>query len=104
MPRVSRKLSRSKVYHVMVRGNERKKIFIDDEDRERFISTIREKNKERKFLVYAFCLMDNHIHLLINEGQDQITKIMQRIGVSYAYYFNKKYKRTGHLFQDRFKS
>lgn len=104
MPRVSRKLSRSKVYHVMIRGNERKKIFIDDEDRERFIGTIREKNKERKFLVYAFCLMDNHIHLLINEEHDQIPKIMQRIGVSYAYYFNKKYKRTGHLFQDRFKS
>jgi len=104
MPRISRQLSESKVYHVMIRGNERKNIFLNDQDRERFIDTLRVKNKEKAFLVYAYCLMDNHVHLLINEGRDQITKIMQRICVSYAYYFNKKYNRTGHLFQDRFKS
>ena len=104
MPRISRQFSKSKIYHVMIRGNERKKIFLDDEDREKFVDIIRGKKRERAFLVYAFCLMDNHVHLLINEGQDQINKIMQRIGISYAYYFNKKYKRIGHLFQDRFKS
>ncbi len=48
--------------------------------------------------------MDNHVHLLINEGSDEIGRIMKRINISYAYYFNKKYVRTGHLFQDRFKS
>jgi putative transposase len=104
MPRVARKLSESKTYHVMIRGNERKDIFHDDEDKSRFIDILYEKNKAKKYAVYAYCLMDNHVHLLINEGNDEISRIMKRINVSYAYYFNKKYGRIGHLFQDRFKS
>ncbi|MBP2661400.1 MAG: transposase like protein, partial [Firmicutes bacterium] len=104
MPRQGRQLSESKIYHVMIRGNARKNIFLDDEDKNRFIEILSEKNKERKFVIYAYCLMDNHVHLLINEGSDEIGRIMKRINISYAYYFNKKYVRTGHLFQDRFKS
>ncbi|MHB8918486.1 MAG: REP-associated tyrosine transposase, partial [Desulfocucumaceae bacterium] len=104
MPRVSRKLSKTGIYHVMLRGNERRKIFLCDEDRKRFIDILREKGREKEFSVLAYCLMDNHVHLLISEGKDQINRVMKRIGVSYVYYFNKKYKRTGHLFQDRFKS
>ena len=104
MPRISRKLSKTGMYHVMLRGNEQRKIFLYDEDRKRFIETLREKGKEKEFSVLAYCLMDNHVHLLIREGKDQINRVMKRIGVSYVYYFNKKYKRTGHLFQDRFKS
>lgn len=104
MPRIGRKLSESKTYHVMIRGNERKSIFLDDEDRSRFIEILYEKSKENKYTVYAYCLMDNHVHLLIAEGSNAISLIMKRINVSYAYYFNKKYGRIGHLFQDRFKS
>lgn len=104
MPRQRRALAESKTYHIMVRGNERKKLFIDDEDKLRFMEILCEKNKEKKFEVLAYCIMDNHVHLLINEGGDQIARIMKRINVSYAYYFNKKYNRVGHLFQDRFKS
>ncbi len=104
MPREGRRLSESKIYHIMIRGNERKYIFLDDEDKKRFIEILNEKNKERKFAIYAYCLMDNHVHILINEGIDEIGKIMKRINISYAYYFNKKYDRIGHLFQDRFKS
>lgn len=104
MPRVSRKLSKTGIYHVMVRGNEQRKIFMDDGDRKRFIDTLFEKSKEQEFSVLAYCLMDNHLHLLIREGNDRINRVMKRIGVSYVYYFNKKYRRTGHLFQDRFKS
>jgi REP element-mobilizing transposase RayT len=104
MPRQMRILSKSKVYHIMLRGNEKKDIFLDDEDREKFLSTIRDKNKENKWLIYAYCLMDNHVHLLINEGLDTIASIMKKINTSYAYYFNNKYKRVGHLLQDRFRS
>jgi putative transposase len=104
MPRQGRQLSESKIYHVMIRGNERKNIFTEDEDKKRFIEIVSEKNKDRKFSIYAYCLMDNHVHLLINEGIDEIGRIMKRINISYAYYFNKKYGRIGHLFQDRFKS
>ncbi|MFX4262584.1 REP-associated tyrosine transposase [Pelotomaculum propionicicum] len=104
MPRQMRKLSESKIYHVMIRGNEKKDIFLDDEDREELLYIIREKNKEKKWNIYAYCLMNNHVHLLINEGVDEIARIMQRINISYAHYFNKKYKRVGHLLQDRYRS
>ncbi|ATW26523.1 transposase [Candidatus Formimonas warabiya] len=104
MPRQSRKLSESKNYHVMIRGNEKKELFRNNEDKARFIAILKEKNEHNKYSIYAFCLMDNHVHLLINEGRDEISRIMKRINVSYVYYFNKKYNRTGHLFQDRFKS
>lgn len=104
MSRSSRRLSKSQVYHVIIRGNERRKIFLCDEDRIKFIDILQEKSEEGEFSVLAYCLMDNHVHLMIREGTDQINRIMQRISVSYVYYFNKNYERTGHLFQDRFKS
>jgi REP element-mobilizing transposase RayT len=104
MPRQIRKISESKTYHIMIRGNERKALFLDDEDRIKFLDTLYEKGKDRKYKIFAYCLMGNHVHLLINEGSDEISRIMKRIEVSYAYYFNKKYRRIGHLFQDRFKS
>ncbi len=104
MPRVSRIVASSGIYHVMLRGNEQRDIFIDDEDRTRFIGTLKDKLKEGHFKLYAYCLMDNHIHMLISESDKKISNFIRRITVSYAYYFNKKYKRIGHLFQDRFKS
>jgi len=104
MPRQMRRLSESGIYHIMIRGNERKKLFFDDEDREKFIDILCEKKKEQGYLIYAYCLMDNHVHLLIKEEKDTIARIMKRINTSYAYYFNKKYQRVGHVFQDRFKS
>lgn len=104
MPRQTRELSKSKVYHIMIRGNEKKDIFLDNEDRGKFISTLYDKNNEKKWCLYAFCLMDNHVHLLINEGEESISRIMKRISTSYVYYFNKKYTRVGHLLQDRYRS
>jgi len=88
----------------MLRGNERKSIFNSDEDKQRFMETVDEKKRGNRFYLHAFCLMDNHIHLMLSEGVEDIARVMKRITVSYVYYFNKKYKRVGHLFQDRFKS
>lgn len=104
MPRESRKRSESKIYHVMIRGNERKQIFLDDDDKIRFIDILKEKKQNQNYSIYGYCLMDNHVHLLINEGDETISQVMKKINISYAYYFNKKYGRVGHLFQDRFKS
>ena len=104
MPRQARILNEKNVYHVMLRGNNREKIFIDNEDKQRIIETIRLKKKDREFFLYAYCVMDNHIHLVIREGEDSLSRIVKRIGVSYAYYFNKKYNRIGHVFQGRSKS
>lgn len=104
MPRGARIKSSTGIYHVVQRGNERANIFRDTEDKMKFINILRSKKGKMTFTVYAFCLMDNHIHLLINEGEDEIGNIMKSINVSYVTYFNKKYDRIGHLFQGRFKS
>ena len=104
MPRQKRKLGLSKIYHVIARGNEKKDIFIDDEDKNKFIQIITNKKKKNEYTLFAYCLMNNHLHLLVKEEEDNISRIMRRINTAYAYYFNKKYNRVGHVFQDRFKS
>ncbi|HHY81981.1 MAG TPA: transposase [Clostridiales bacterium] len=104
MPRQQRIKSNSGYYHIMLRGNERNNIFKGDEDKHRFIEIMHEKKKNNRFYLHAFCLMDNHVHLLLREGMEDVAAVMKRITVSYVHYFNKKYKRVGHLFQDRFKS
>ena len=104
MPRQARVYSDTGIYHIMMRGNEKRKIFLDDEDRMRFIHTLFEKASEERTDIYAYCLMDNHVHLLLHEEGDNLARLIKRINVSFVYYFNKKYKRIGHLFQDRFKS
>ncbi|MBO8159052.1 transposase [Thermosyntropha sp.] len=104
MPRSRRVKSRSGCYHVILRGNEKKPIFYDDEDRLRFISTLQAKKKATGFYLYAFCLMSNHIHMMIGENGRDLSDVMKRIAVSYVSYFNHKHERIGHLFQDRFKS
>ncbi|SHK58493.1 REP-associated tyrosine transposase [Desulforamulus aeronauticus] len=104
MPRHQRILSENGTYHVMIRGNERKNLFLDEEDKQKFIEILNTKKEETGFLIFAYCLMDNHVHLLVRESIEGLATIMKRINVSYVYYFNQKNRRTGHLFQDRFKS
>lgn len=113
MARPLRKKSGTGIYHVMLRGINRQVIFEDDEDYFQMISILRgqcdryddEGNRLSPFCIfYAYCLMSNHLHLLIRERADNISDIVKRIGVTYAHYFNKKYERNGHLFQDRFRS
>jgi len=88
----------------MLRGNERKDIFIDEEDKGKFIKIVFKKKADEAFKLYAYCIMDNHLHLVIQEQKEVISKVIKKIATSYAYYFNTKYKRVGHLFQGRYKS
>lgn len=105
MPRSARiKKGEYCTYHIVQRGNEKKEIFFNDGDRRRFIGTLSKMKEKYNFIVYAYCLMDNHVHLLINTNGSDISQIMKSINVSYVGYINKKYQRCGHLFQDRFKS
>lgn len=104
MARLQRKYSNTGYYHIMLRGNERKRIFRDDEDRLRFINILQKKQSETDLSFQAYCLMDNHIHLVLRETNHEISLIMKGIATSYAMYFNIKYGRVGHVFQDRFKS
>ncbi|MEA1940284.1 MAG: transposase [Candidatus Caldatribacteriota bacterium] len=104
MPRKARKLSSTNIYHVMIRGNRKQDIFLDDEDRFKFLKVLRKVKQKKEYTLYAYCVMNNHVHLLIKEKDEQLSQTMKRINVSYANYFNKKYRQVGHLFQDRFKS
>lgn len=104
MPRQARKKSEIGIYHVMLRGINKQQIFEYEEDQERFIETLKRYKKEIDFKVYAYCLMGNHIHLMLKEGNESISETLKRIAGSYVYWYNWKYGRSGHLFQDRFKS
>lgn len=104
MPRYARKRSDTLIYHIMLRGNNREKIFIDDEDKLKIIGTLERKKRNNEYNLYAYCVMDNHIHLVVKEGEEQIGSIIKRVAGSYSNYFNKKYQRIGHVFQERYKS
>jgi len=104
MPRIQREKGEFSTYHIVQRGNERKNIFLRDEDKLRFLDTMAKTREKYNFLVYCYCLMDNHVHLLINDNGNDISKLMKSINVSYVSYFNRVNKRFGHLFQDRFRS
>ncbi len=104
MPRIARKKSASGIYHVMLRGVNKQVIFHDVEDCKRFLDALRRYKPVSGYEIYAYCLMPNHIHLLIREGEESIGQALKRISSSYVYWYNKKYERVGHLFQNRFKS
>lgn len=103
MPRQSRKQSATGIYHIMIRGINRQRIFEDHEDCEVFISTLLRSKEKIGFALYGYCLMGNHIHLLIKE-QKSLALAMQSVCSSYVYWYNGKYDRIGHLFQERYKS
>lgn len=105
MPRYARvKTGEYCTYHIIERGNARKPIFFDANDKGRFLDTLRKMKQRYGYKLYAYCLMDNHVHLVIDSNGSDISTIMKSINVSYVFYFNKKYQRCGHLFQDRFRS
>lgn len=104
MPRGPREKSSSGIYHIMLRGINRQTIFEDDEDRIKFLETLKNYKDISKYQIYSYCLMDNHIHILMKEMQEPISITIKRICASYVYWYNQKYERCGHLFQERFKS
>lgn len=104
MPRKARKRSSSGVYHIMWRGINRQTIFEDDEDRKKFLETLKKYRDISGYVLYGYCLMDNHVHLLMKESEEPISDAMKRISSSYVYWYNLKYERCGHLFQGRFNS
>ncbi len=104
MSRKARCKSSTGVYHVIIRGADRRVIFADDEDCIRFLKVLFRVKKETDFKMYAYCLMGNHAHFLIKELDVPLEIIFKKIGCSYVYYYNRKYQLHGHLFQDRYKS
>lgn len=113
----------AKIYHIYNRGTEKRSIFMDAADRPRFLYNLQEFNDENPALnwqykgisevrpqkrvvdILAYCLMPNHYHLMLRQIRDNgITSFMRKIGTGYTMYFNKKYGRSGALFQGKFKS
>ncbi|MFT4110770.1 transposase [Propionicimonas sp.] len=88
----------------MLRGVNRDPIFLDDEDRRRFLGALAAAKDACGWTVLAYCLMGNHVHLVLRVGNEALGESVRRVGVRYAGWFNRKYGRVGHLFQDRFKS
>jgi len=91
-------------YHVLSRGNERKEIFRDEKDHLRFFDTLGKMVERFKLEVHAYVLMKNHFHLLVHTKEANLSRAIQWLGVSYSVWFNQRHKRSGHLFQGRFKS
>ena len=96
--------SEASIYHVIARGTGRQIIFEDDEDRKRFLYLFKKALKDCGAEVYAWCLMSNHVHLLIHASIDVLSKVMHSVLRPYAIYFNERNGRVGHLFQERFRS
>jgi REP element-mobilizing transposase RayT len=92
------------VYHVMARGNERRAVFRDDADRERYLSRLEHYREKFGFKLLAYCLMDNHVHLAIETGDEPLSRIMAGLQSSYTQGFNRRHGRVGHLFKGRYKA
>ena len=92
------------LYHVITRGNDRQDIFHSSEDHRKFLSLLAAQKQLTSFFLYAYCLMTNHVHLLIERQAETVGKIMQRVLTGYSQYYNRKYKHVGHVFQGRHKS
>jgi putative transposase len=90
------------IYHITSRGNRRSIIFNNQEDYDRYLSLITETQAELPFQLHAYCLMSNHLHLLVETTTTPIQEIMWSIQTSYANYFNKRYQLDGHVFQGRY--
>jgi REP element-mobilizing transposase RayT len=100
----ARRKSESGIYHIVSRGVGRQIIFEDDTDRQRYLMLLNREAATHAADVLAWCLMDNHVHLLVQLENDDLSGFMRAINSPYALYFNKRHKRVGHLMQGRFLS
>jgi putative transposase len=92
------------LYHIIARGNNRQAIFHSDDDYKKFLSLLSIQKQKLSFYLYSYCLMTNHFHLLIERQAESIGKIMQRVLTGYSQYYNRKYRKIGHVFQGRHKA
>jgi putative transposase len=104
MPREPRINFPDAVYHVTSRGNGRARIFLDDDDRHRFVCRLENNVLTHTVMLYAFVLMDNHFHLLVRTPRANLSQFMQRLNTSYALYARYKHQKPGHQFEARFKA
>ncbi len=92
------------VYHITSRGNEKKAVYKDDVDRAMFLDTLSQVDKRYNWICHAYCLMNNHYHLIIETPDGNLSAGMRQLNGIYTQTFNKRHKRVGHLFQGRYKA
>jgi putative transposase len=104
MARRPRVFAAGVLYHVIVRGNQRQKIFTSDKDYQAYIERLARYRKKYDYKLHAYCLMPNHVHLLLESSEHPLAKLMQGLQQSYSQYFNLKHRKTGHVFEGRYKA
>lgn len=104
MARSPRKKAYTKVYHIIIRGINKQDIFLDNQDLRKFRKEIKRVKEKYQFEIYAYAFMSNHVHIIIKDKNENLELMMKSLTVSYSNYFNKRYERIGHLFENRFKS
>ncbi len=105
VPRQPRLIILGYPYHIVLRGNNRSAVFYQDKDRRFFLECLKLAKEKTKSKIYAYCLMDNHVHFLIEPSYESgLAEMMQALGRQYVQYINKKYQRTGTLWEGRYKS
>ena len=92
------------LYHIITRGNNRQSIFHDADDYNKILSLFTIQKSKRPFYLYAYCLMPNHIHLLAEMQHDPLSHVMHRVLTGYGQYYNRRYERSGHVLQGRYKA
>lgn len=105
MPRIKRPCIDNAVYHILNRGHDRRKLFIETEDFKAFKAILAKYKEKFSFSLYHYCLMSNHFHLLIRISKgNELGHLMKGICQCYAYYYKRRYRLSGYLFQNRYKS
>ncbi|MBN2831518.1 MAG: transposase [Candidatus Omnitrophica bacterium] len=105
MSRPIRLIIDNSIHHVMARGNQKQKTFLDHEDYQKYLEILKHYKYKFRFKLFGYCLMPNHVHLIIriNQGKD-LQKIVQGLNQTYTIWFNQKYDKVGHLWQGRYKN
>ena len=105
MPRSARVTIQKACYHIITRGNQKQTVFKEPSDFQKYLLLVMRYKQKHNFKLYCFCLMPNHVHMIIEvDKPETLNKIMRGLNLSYTLYFNLKYQKVGHLWQDRFKS
>ncbi len=104
MARRPRLFAAGLLYHVIVRGNQRQKTFTSDEDFNAYLDRLDRYRAKCQVRIYAYCLMPNHAHLLLETGSTPLSKFMQGLQQSYTQYYNRTHRKVGHVFQGRYKA
>jgi len=105
MPRTFRALPDTGVFHILTRGNNHRKVFVDDKDYRFYLGLLKKYKLEHGFLLYHYCLMPNHVHLVLETtARTNLSLFIKQINLKYFYHFQKRYSYSGHLWQGRFKS